>query len=820
MIRERGLGQPRTLARAACLALLIGVGDRGISGLAAAPGPVSGVYPHLAMFNDGNECGTGAVVPWAGRLWVVTYSPHQPRGSSDKLYEITPALRQILRPESVGGTPANRMIHRESQQLLIGPYVIDAAAKVRVISPERMPGRLTGNARHLTAPESRVYYATMEEGFYDVDVRSLEVRELYPDANAFPDHAGTLLPGYHGKGLYSGQGRLVYANNGELSPEAQRRPDIASGCLAEWDGQDWRVIRRNQFTEVSGPGGLEGNADPARDPLWSIGWDHRSLILMVLDRGTWHAYRLPKASHCYDGAHGWNTEWPRIRDVGEPELLMTMHGSFWRFPRDFSPHLAGGLLPRSTYLKVIGDFCRWNDRIVFGCDDAAKSEFLNRRKAKGTLAGPGRSQSNLWFVEPAQLDQLGPALGRGAVWFREDVAAGRTSDPFLFAGSQHRALHLTCQEAEPRTFRLEVDRAGDGTWKHLRSVTVLPANGYTWTSFGSEEAGAWVRLTVDRACAQVTAMFDSRAADPRRDPPPPKFAGIAGPEATSWTGGLLHARGAEFRTLRFLARHASGELGCYDLDGELRLRRVEDPEGAAWTRQNVAIPREVLSVDAASVLYVDDRGRWRLPKGDPALDPAGAAGEARVCREVCTERDLFNAHGTFYELPAENAGGFAKIRPIATHNRRIFDYASYRGLLLLSGVIDPAPTTQPHLVRSEDGKCALWVGVVDDLWQLGKPRGSGGPWKDTAVDVGVPSDPYLMTGYDRKSLRLAHGASGTVDMTVQVDLTGDGCWVPYRTFRVEPARSLEHQFPAAFSAYWVRLVAHQACRATAQFAYE
>ncbi|MBQ9798466.1 MAG: hypothetical protein IJO40_00825, partial [Thermoguttaceae bacterium] len=24
-----------------------------------------GVYPHLAWFNDENECGTGAVVPWA-----------------------------------------------------------------------------------------------------------------------------------------------------------------------------------------------------------------------------------------------------------------------------------------------------------------------------------------------------------------------------------------------------------------------------------------------------------------------------------------------------------------------------------------------------------------------------------------------------------------------------------------------------------------------------------------------------------------------------------------------------------------------------------
>ena len=62
-------------------------------------------------------------------------------------------------------------------------------------------------------------------------------------------------------------------------------------------------------------------------------------------------------------------------------------------------------------------------------------------------------------------------------------------------------------------------------------------------------------------------------------------------------------------------------------------------------------------------------------------DAPGALGPERVDREVCTERDLFNCHGTFYELPAENAGGFAKVRPVTTHNRRVHDYCSYRGLL-------------------------------------------------------------------------------------------------------------------------------------------
>ena len=69
------------------LSALIAVAVR--TAMAVEPLSLSGIYPSLAMFNEEGECGTGAVVPWADRLWVVTYAPHRPFGSSDKLYEIT-----------------------------------------------------------------------------------------------------------------------------------------------------------------------------------------------------------------------------------------------------------------------------------------------------------------------------------------------------------------------------------------------------------------------------------------------------------------------------------------------------------------------------------------------------------------------------------------------------------------------------------------------------------------------------------------------------------------------------------------------------------
>jgi hypothetical protein len=349
----------------------------------------------------------------------------------------------------------------------------------------------------------------------------------------------------------------------------------------------------------------------------------------------------------------------------------------------------------------------------------------------------------------------------------------------------------------------------------------VPAKGYAWTAFLDNEKGAWVRLKSNRDCAKVSATFQYRNADNRAGENANIFDDLAKPGQQNVNGGLLHARGADFKTLRFIASDAKGELGAYDLDADLKLRKADDPSGLEWTRKAVAIPNpnNVLTTDAASIVYVDDqKKRWRLPKGHAAFDESGALGNERADREVATERDLFNAGGTFYELPAENAGGFAKVRPVATHNRRIKDYASYRGLLVMSGLENAAQGE--HIVRSDDGQCALWVGAVDDLWKLGKPRGFGGPWKDSAVKANVPSDPYLMTGYDKKRVMLSHQAATPVQMRLEVDLTGDGHWATYNQFEVAPGRTFLHVFPQAFSAYWVRVVADKDTTATALFTYE
>lgn len=794
----------------------------------------SGVFPHLAYYNNEGECGTGAVVPWADRLWVITYGPHMPFGSSDKLYEITPDLKLIVRSESIGGTPANRMIHKESNQLFIGPYAIDSQRNVRTISWKDMPGRLTGNARHLTDPAGKIYFATMEEGFYEVDVQSLANKELYKDGNMLNKaHIDTnvnpennLLPGAHGKGLYSGQGVLVFSNNGEATKEALSKFDVKSGVLAEWNGKDWTVIRRNQFVEVTGPGGIYGNANPETDPIWATGWDHKSVVVGVRDNGKWSFYRLPKASHSYDGAHGWNTEWPRIRNIGTPETpdyLMTMHGLFWRFPKTFSAGNSVGIRPRSAYLKVIGDFTRWNNQLVFGCDDSAQKEFLNKRKVKGDIEGPGQSNSNLWFTSLEKPDQLGPNNAEGAVWISEQIKANEVSEPFLFAGWENRSSWLKNEGKKQVIFNFEVDEKGNNTWKRIKTLK-LNAGASANVTFGKEIKGEWIRVISNKA-TKATVQFSYAQADLRSQSSDSMFAGLSNIGESTSKGGLIWSLGKNRRVLGVLAGTVSdknfNENGYYELDSAMNLVKKDDVETSDFIRNKMAIPQKVVSVDEASVLVVDDLGRrWRLPKGNGKYDELTNNGLLRICREVATERDLFNCMGTFYELPGENADGFAKIRPVASHNFRIHDYASYRGLLVMTGINPDVVKGNPHIITSTDGKATVWAGAIDDLWKLGKPAGEGGPWKNSTVKSGVASDPYLIGFYDKRMLKLSHNSNKTVRFSIEVDPIGNGPWMRYKSVEVKAGETFQLNFPENFQSRWIRFVADADCTATAWLEYK
>ena len=126
--------------------------------------------------------------------------------------------------------------------------------------------------------------------------------------------------------------------------------------------------------------------------------------------------------------------------------------------------------------------------------------------------------------------------------------------------------------------------------------------------------------------------------------------------------------------------------------------------------------------------------------------------------------------------------------------------------------------TNERTIQNQNGNAAVWAGVIDDLWKLGKPRGLGGPWKKTQVKAGVASDPYLMTGYDKKSLALS--SDKDAKLTLEVDIDGTGLWVKYKSFDLVAGKTHSHTFPEGFSAYWVRAISSVNANTTALFTYE
>lgn len=923
---------------------------------------ISGVYPHLTTYgiysqNGGHhkgghdECGIGAIVPWADKLWMVNYAPHQPRGSEHKLFSVSGDpdggdLDLTVHPESVGGTPAGRMIHAESKQLLIAHYLIDQTGNVRVIPIEKMPIRVTAIARHLRDPVNMVFYVDMEGSIWEANVHTLKVKRLFQKP----------VPGWHAKGGYTSQGRLVVSNNGEMHAGTYDNLIVGGpaktpeerGVLAEFDGENWTIIERRQYTEITGPHGITGGSD-GQDPIWTMGWDRRSVRLKVLDRGTWHTYLLPKAAMCNDAYHGWYTEWPRIREITDGRWLMDMHGMFFDFPPTFSASNSAGLKPVASHLRYVPDFCGWRGKLVLASDETS---IQGNRLA-------GQPQSNLWFGQYDDLQRWGPASGYGGPWIGDSVKANVPSDPFLVAGFDQRVVHLSVGQKlrgnkidyrttdsqailsmsdelaelprvtiergnwrlpakgfsftvnrpvrvflvvdgrgapelppawsltqlalswdggttdrvfrrdfptgritvppntnehqpgafgmphaafvqssdrsltittppsvtvsdpeltrlqspvqEPVRLTLEVDVAGNGVWTELDRVEV-PDDGYVGYHLPEDLDVTWLRLSTDRDCIATASIHQTtkRFADPEAGRE--LFAGLTDADSTDGQAAWLYPAKRN-RNLRVIGEN--GNHFEFTKAGFEWTATASDPELA----QRLTVEPE-FTVDAASVV-LKSRGKvLRLPKGSKSFDQPFDLGWPRASREVESERHLANIHGTFYEVPLELNGRppvWHQMRPVSSHSKQITDFCSWNGLLVLSGVRTDA---QPdgHVFVDRDLGIGLWFGGVDDLWKLGKPVGRGGPWYDSAVQANRPSDRYLMTGYDQKTLTLS--ADCDARFTIEVDIDHQTGWHAVETIAVRKDEKVTHVFPPGFSAHWVRLVSDRDCVATAQFVYE
>src|SRR5690606_6325662 len=173
--------------------------------------------------------------------------------------------------------------------------------------------------------------------------------------------------------------------------------------------------------------------------------------------------------------------------------------------------------------------------------------FLNKRKAKGNIEGPGQSNSNLWFTSLDAPDHFGPATAEGGVWLDEQLAAGDFSEPFLFAGWDSRSVWIANDGEQDVFFTFEVDKNGDGDWTHLTDVPVpsLSEREYVFTG---DQTGEWVRVRVDQP-TKATVHFTYNDRDQRPNAPDGIFQGFSDIADNRSYGGLLYGLGDDRRAL-------------------------------------------------------------------------------------------------------------------------------------------------------------------------------------------------------------------------------------------------------------------------------
>lgn len=429
-----------------------------------------------------SEAGIGALIPWANKLWAVGYVAHI-RGSGLGLYQVDENMKWSRHPESVTGTYANRYIHWRSKQAIIGPHFISEDGTVRT-SQELAKHRLTATAAHLTNPDM-VYFLTMEGILFETDVRSLASKQLFDLTKELDWAEGAYL---HFKGMHTGQGRVVVANNTFEEPE--HLGTRYAGRLAEWDGKgDWVILERNPFIEVSGNQRSAAN-DYYGSPLYAVGWDRASVILRVLHRGTWTRYRLPFGSQSW--SHTWNTEWMRIRFAQTERHLMDAFGLFYDLPNLVYGGRLFGVQPISRHLRVTPDFVHYNGYFVMAGDQTDHTV--------------GQPQSGLWWGTIDDLWSFGKPQGWGAVWYKQTIQADEASDSYLMTGFDQKAVSMVSEPGQRCTVDIEVDILGDGTW---RRITTLEANadGFATYSFPAGFSAHWVRGKARTSSGNVSLSF-------------------------------------------------------------------------------------------------------------------------------------------------------------------------------------------------------------------------------------------------------------------------------------------------------------------------
>jgi hypothetical protein len=387
-----------------------------------------------------SECGHGALMAWADKLYTISYLSVPNAGAGTGLYAIDANMVQTKLADH-NSTYANRMMFPPTSSIVLGPFVIGADGNVAGVFAELLTVRLGGMSKSITNPDTHVYMLGMDGPLWECSMLDFTCVQLFDLVAALDIPAPGEQP--HFKAIHVVNHTAFVCSN--TFTEADELGLGHGGRLASWDGvsSNWTILARTAFFEVTSRFNMG-------QTVFALGQDERSVILKVIDfgDGPWdpsfdsaiQTFRLPKASHAYD--HLWQSEWPRIREVETERYLMDVHGTFF----ELSPLTWGGAVwgvrPISQHLRMVPDFASWRGFLVLGGNQVSSIFDAN--------LVTGQSQSGLLFTTTDALWAYGKPQGWGGVWMNDVLPlssssmgyASAPSDPYLMTGYTNKVAHV------------------------------------------------------------------------------------------------------------------------------------------------------------------------------------------------------------------------------------------------------------------------------------------------------------------------------------------------------------------------------------------
>lgn len=459
-------------------ASLKGAGAQGVRQVAVAKAD-----PRIDL---ASETGIGAIVPFAGKLWFITYPDVNNNGRGTGLWVMDERMQPVLVAET-NVTSAARITFANA--LFIGVHKITDAGVVTPITGFGANDRIAGYAK--LAGKSDLYAMTMDGIIWKVNPTTCVATQT--GLTTPNGQAGLNITGQaHGKEVWGhSDGDHLFCTLNKENPDG--RLGIYTVSTGAWTDVD---AGHNSWVAVAGSYDGKGH-------IFATGHDGLSALLWMFNGQTFDAtprkFRIPLPSD--QQKEGWQQEWMRIRAVETERYLMDLHGGFFQL----SPFLArddafATAMPRvepiARHMRTIPDYAFWNGYLVLGGNQATPqsgNKYLN----------VGQPQSGLLFTTLDDIWSWGKPAGTG-FWYRNaSVTSGVQSEYMLLRGYNQKELNLVNGTGTDLSVDVRL-RMGEMAGDYTYTTITVPANSHAGVLL---PAADWAAVRPAATCTDLTAWL-------------------------------------------------------------------------------------------------------------------------------------------------------------------------------------------------------------------------------------------------------------------------------------------------------------------------